>query len=500
MAHIGQPIAKETSPAVSAPASALGLRRELGKWDLAAIGINQVIGSAIFILPSQVTAQLGNWSPIAFVAVGLASLLVALCFAEVGSRFEGTGGPYLYTRAAFGRFIAFEVGWMQWFTRVTGQAAVVNAIALALGFYWPVMTGGVGRVSVIAAVTVALAWVNLRGIRQSALVINLFTIAKLAPLAVFIIVGVWFIDPGRLTPLGPVSLNEVSTGALLLVFAFGGYEVISIPAGEATDPRTHMPFAFVTTILAVTVVMTLVQIVAMGTLPDLATSTTPLADASLLIMGGAGALLISAGSVISMTGNNMGTVLSGSRALFALAENGELPRFFAMIHPRYRTPSNAIIFTAIVALALALSGSFAVLAVASAIARLVIYISVSAATIRLRHRTFAGEVHPARFVLPMGMLVPLLAIAVALLMLAGATRPQLVGGAAALVIGAALFIANDRRGLARGQPIALWSPPPLAGQGGGNTTAQACCESPLPNPPPQAGEGARAVRSGELKR
>jgi basic amino acid/polyamine antiporter, APA family len=445
MARIGQPMGKETAPAVPASAPAPGLRRELGKWDLAAIGVNQVIGSAVFILPSQVAAQLGNWSPIAFVAVGLASLLVALCFAEVGSRFEGTGGPYLYARAAFGRFIAFEVGWMQWFTRVTGQAAVVNAIALALGFYWPVMTGGVGRISMIAAVTLALAWVNVRGIRQSALVINLFTIAKLAPLAVFVIVGFWFIDAGRLTPLGPVTPNEVSTGVLLLVFAFGGYEVVGIPAGEATDPRTHLPFAFVTTILAVTVVMTLVQIVAMGTLPDLATSTTPLADASLLIMGGAGALLISAGAVISMTGNNMGAVLSGSRVLFALAENGELPRFFGAIHRRYRTPSNAIIFTAIVALGLALSGSFAVLAVASAIARLVTYISVAAATIRLRHRTFAGAVPPALFVLPMGTLVPLLAIAVSLFMLAGATRQQLLGGAVALIIGAVLFIANGRR-------------------------------------------------------
>jgi basic amino acid/polyamine antiporter, APA family len=444
MAQIGQPIGKETAPVASGSASAPELRRELGKWDLAAIGINQVIGSAVFILPSQVAAQLGNWSPLAFLAVGLASLLVALCFAEVGSRFEGTGGPYLYTRAAFGRFIAFEVGWMQWFTRVTGQAAVVNAIALALGFYWPVMTGGVGRISMIAAVTLALVWVNVRGIRQSALLINLFTIAKLAPLAVFIVVGFWFIDVSRLTPLGPVSLNEASTGALLLVFAFGGYEVIGIPAGEATDPRRHVPFAFVTTIVAVTVVMTLAQIVAMGTLPNVATSATPLADASLLFMGAAGALLISAGSVIAMTGNNMGAVLTGSRVLFALAESGELPRFFGAIHRRYQTPSNAIIFTATVALGLALSGSFAALAVASAIARLVTYISVSAAAIRLRHRMFGVAVRPALFVAPMGLLVPVLAVAVSLLMLAGATPQQLLGGAAALIIGAVLFIANNR--------------------------------------------------------
>ena len=131
--------------AMSVPDAAPALRRELGRWDLTAIGINQVIGSGVFILPSLVAAQFGSWSPLALLATGFASLLVALCFAELSSRFEGTGGPYLYTRAAFGRFVAFEVGWMQWFTRVTGYATVVNALVLALGFYWPVMTTGVAE-------------------------------------------------------------------------------------------------------------------------------------------------------------------------------------------------------------------------------------------------------------------------------------------------------------------------------------------------------------------
>ena len=192
--------------------------------------------------------------------------------------------------------------------------------------------------------------------------------------------------------------------------------------------------------------MTLAQLVAVGTLPDLPTSTTPLADASLLFMGSAGALLVSAGSVVAMTGNNVGQVLTGSRMLFALAENHELPRFFGTIHRCYRTPSNAIVFTTIVALGLALSGSFTVLAVASAIARLVTYIGACAATIRLRHRSFQSTVKSATFVIPMGPLVPLLAIVGSLLMLAGATRQQLIGGVVALMAGAALFIANDRLG------------------------------------------------------
>jgi len=426
------------------PASEPTLRRELGKWDLTAIGVNQVIGSAIFLLPSQVAAQVGSWSPIAFLAIGGASLLVALCFAEVGSRFEGTGGPYLYTRAAFGRFVGFEVGWMQWVTRVTSQASIVNAIALALGFYWPPVAGGLGRALTISTVTLGLGWINLRGIRLSAAVINMFTVAKLVPLALFIVIGVWFVDVGRLVPSGSVSLPQVSAAALLLIFAFGGYDVIGVPAGEASNPRRHLPFAFVVTILTVTAIMTLAQLVALGTLPDLQASKTPLADASLLFMGAAGALLISAGSIVSMTGNNLGAVLTGSRMLFALSENGELPRLFSRIHPRYRTPSNAIMFTTLAALTLALSGSFVILAVASAVARLIAYTGACAATLRLRHPRFEGLVSPATFVIPLGPIVPLLAIAVSLTILAGATSAQLLGGAAGLAAGAALFFANDR--------------------------------------------------------
>jgi APA family basic amino acid/polyamine antiporter len=437
-----------TSPS-TASVPDVKLRRELGKWDLTAIGVNQVIGSAVFILPSQIAAQVGNWSPIAFVLVGLASLLVALCFAEAGSRFEGTGGAHVYARAAFGPFVAFEVGWMQWLTTMAGQATVVNAIALALGFYWPSLTGGAGRLAIITTITLTLAWLNLRGIRQSAIAINLFTISKLTPLAIFILVGFWFIEPSRLAPSGAVTLSGASTGALLLVFAFGGYHVIAVPTGEAADPRRHLPFAFPTTIIAVTAIMMFVQIVAIGTLPDLPRSATPLADASFRFMGATGALLMSVGAVISMTGNNMGASLAGSRMLFALAESGDVPLAFARIHPRYRTPYNAIIFTALVTLAFALSGSFATLAVASALGRLIIYLSVCVATLRLRQPVFGESVRPATFTIPLGPIVPIVAIVISLLMLAGANQVQFLGGIVALAIGAALYLGNSHFALRR---------------------------------------------------
>jgi len=423
---------------VAAVSPAPTLRRALGRWDLTAIGINQVIGSAVFLLPSAVAAQVGGWGAVAFLAVGLASLLVALCFAELGSRFEQTGGSYLYARAAFGRFAAFEIGWMQFVARITSQAGIANGIALALGFYWPVVTGGAGRVAVIGGITLLIGWINLLGIRPSAVLVNLLTIAKLLPLALFIGIGAWFVDVAAVVPSGPVSLEQASAAALLLVFAFGGYDVIGVPAGEAIDPRRHVPFAFVATIVAVTAIMTLAHVVAAGTLPQLAASSTPLADAAAGFMGAPGALLISAGAVISMAGNSFGSVLTGSRMLFALAENGDLPPFLATVHPRYRTPSNAILCMTATILALALSGSFVVLALASGVARLVIYAGTCAAALRLRY--VAAPSGPAPFVVPGGPLVPILAIAVSVAILAGATWPQLLVGIAGLGAGGVLFL------------------------------------------------------------
>jgi basic amino acid/polyamine antiporter, APA family len=422
------------------------LRRELGRWDLTAIGINQVIGGAIFLMPAQVAAQVGNWAPLALVAIGLASMCVALCFAEVGSRFEGTGGPYLYTRAAFGRFVAFEVGWMQWFTRATSQASIANGIALALGFYWPLVTSGAGRAGVISAITLALLWINVRGIKQSAWVVNTLTVGKLVPLFVFIAGGLFYLRPERLGPLPPVTIEQASTGALLLIFTFGGYDVIGVPAGEATNPRQHIPFAFITTMTLVTAVFVLAQVVTMSVLPDVTASRTPMADAAALIFGAAGALMISVGSVVSMTGNNAGQVLTGSRMLFALAENQELPRWFGRIHPRYRTPHNAIVFTSVVALVLMLSGSFVFMAAVSAVARLITYIGACAAMLALRGPRHASHVKPPTFVVPGGLVVPAIAIGSSMLILVMANRQQLLAGIAGLAAGGVLFLLNDRLG------------------------------------------------------
>jgi basic amino acid/polyamine antiporter, APA family len=429
----------------SAPHSRGALRRELGRWDLTAIGVNQVIGSAIFLLPADVARQIGAWGPLAFLLVGLGSLLIALCFAEVGSRFDRTGGPYLPARTAYGRFVGFEVGWMMWFTRVASQASVSNGLALALAFYWPALATGAPRALLITLVTALLTYINIRGIRLSKWVVNGLTIGKLTPLLLFIVVGIWYVDMERFAALPPLTMEQMGAGALLLIFAYGGYEVTGVPAGEAANPRRDVPFAFVMTILTVGCVMTLTSFVATGLLADVSATRTPLADGAAIFAGAIGALIVSIGSAVSMMGNNMGQVLSGSRTLFALAENHDLPRWFGHIHPRHQTPSHAIQFTAGVALVLALTGSFVQLAAVSAVARLVMYLAVCTATLILRRRTPDDVMGEAQFTAPLGPIVPVLASVIALGILAGATAQQLVAGAAALVAGSVFFVAARRR-------------------------------------------------------
>jgi amino acid transporter len=434
------------------------LRRALGKWDLTAIGVNQVIGSAIFLLPSQVAEQIGPWGPLAFMAVGLLSISIALCFAEAGSRFETTGGPYLPARAAFGRFVGFEIGWMMWFARVTSHASVVNGLTLALALYWPALAEGLPRAATITALTVFLTWINVRGIKQSSWFVNALTIGKLLPLAIFIIGGIWFINPSHFSNMPDVSREHISAAAILLIFAYGGYEVTGVLAGEAANPRKDVPFAFVACLIVVSVVMSLTSLVATGLLPDVSATRTPIADGARIFLGAGGAAMISIGAVLSMTGNNMGQLLNGSRMIFALAENGDLPRWFGAVHANYRTPANAILFGAGVALILALSGSFAALAAVSAIARLVMYLAVCISTLVLRKRDreiAAGigahfsdplqAVAPAKFTVPGGPVIPVLASIVALGILAGATRPQLISGVAALAAGAVLYYLAPRQ-------------------------------------------------------
>lgn len=404
--------------------------------------INGVIGAGIFGLPSKVYALVSTYSLLAFVACALVVTLIVLCFAEVASRFQDTGGPYLYAREAFGPVVGFEVGWLMWLARLFAFAANANLLVQYLGYVWPSVTAAGPRTAVLAAIVCGLTAVNVVGVREAARLGNVFTVGKLLPLAIFVGAGLFAVVPGRLAFAAPPTVPAFSQAVLLLVYAFTGFEMASIPTGEVREPRRNLPFALLAALAVVASLYIGIQAVCVGTLPELAQSGRPLTDAARGFLGPAGASLITLGAVISITGNLGVLILAGSRIPFAMAERRELPAFLAATHRRFRTPHRAILLTGAIMLALALSGTFIYGVTISALARLTMFGVTCAALPFLRR---GG---PAPFRVPAGPLVPVAALALIVWLLAQATRLEGRDTAVAALAGLLIFAAYrlTRRG------------------------------------------------------
>lgn len=412
------------------------LVRAISRWEIVGLSINDVVGSGVYLLPAAAAALLGPTSVWAVILAGLAVLLLVLCFAEAATHFDEPGGGYLYTREAFGSFIGFEVGWMTWLARIASVASLTNGLALAIAYLWPSAETTWGRALVIFASIAVLTWINVRGVKAGADTAVTLVVAKMLPLALFICVGLFFVDWSRVVAFEVPPTGTLGQAALLLLFAYAGFENTPAAAGEYRNPRRDVPFALLAMITVVTLSYTAVQVVSLGTLPGLAESDSPLAEAAGLFLGGWGALLLTVGAIVSIAGNVGNTILMGPRYVFALAADGYGPRALARVHPRYRTPATAIVTQSVIALALALSGTFVQLAMLSVMARLATYIGTAAAVPVLRRRF---DSRPGAFRIPGGAVIPAAALLLTLSLLASAGRENLLAGAAALVVGAAIY-------------------------------------------------------------
>jgi len=417
--------------------SQTGLLRAIRRWDLVALAVNGIIGAGIFGLPSEIFRRIGAWSLLAFLACGFIVSLIILCFAEVSSRFTGTGGPYLYARETFGPLVGFQVGWLIWVARITAFAANCNLLIAYLGFFWPEAESPVPRVVLIGLVVVGLTAVNVLGVRNATRASNIFTVSKLLPLLLFVGIGVFVLDAGRYSFAARPPLGEFSASVLLLVYAFSGFEMATISAGEIRNPRTDLPRALLLAVALVVVLYFLIQLVAIGTLPGLAGSARPLADAGGRFLGPWGATLITTGAVVSILGNLNVIVMAGSRLPFAMAEGGQLPGRFAAVHRRFRTPYVAIVATALASLLLTLSGTFVYAATISVIARLLSYAATCAALPVLRRRPAAPA---ALFRAPAGVAVSVAALTLVGWLLSHSTVRQARDAGIAALIGLLLYL------------------------------------------------------------
>jgi amino acid transporter len=410
------------------------LVRAIGRWSLTALVVNSVIGSGVFGLPSTVAGLIGKFSPLAVLLAGTGMAVIYGCFAEVASRFQQAGGPYLYARAAFGRGMGIQMAWMLFLGQVAAPAANANLFVIYLGEFWPHAREPLPRALILTILVGVLTLINVGGVRAGTQISSVFTAAKLLPLFAVIGMGL-FVLHAHNSGISPGSPTAITTSqwmkaVLLLVFAYGGFETALAPMGEAKDPRRDAPFALFTALVACTLIYALIQWVVVGVLPDAAHSERPLADVARMAVGSIGAALVAVGALISFYGYLSAKILAMPRVTFALAELGDFPQAFAAIHPRFHTPYVSILVFAVPVLAFALSGEFKWNVTLSAVARM-LYYGVCCAALPVLRRRQPGD---AQFRLPAGNLFAGLAVLMCAALVTQVDRSQSLIVAATITI------------------------------------------------------------------
>lgn len=386
------------------------LLRGIRSGGVALIVLNSMIGSGIFALPAAVTANAGVLSPWLFAACGLLITTVVLTYSELASYFRESGGPVLYTGTAFGPFAGFCAGWFLYLSRMTAFAANSTVMALYLGTIWPWFAAGAGRATVIVAACALLTWANYIGVKDGVRAIGVLTLFKIGPLVLLILIGLPHVTGDTLLPARMPAIEDPGGTMLLLIYAFVGFEAGTITAGETARPRHTLPRALLVTVIGTGAFYFLIALVYVAVAPMTGDAEATLVDIGSVLAGTAGILGITAAAVFSIGGNLASNMLTVPRLTFALARRQMLPGWFGRIHAVHATPGNSILFFGALTLAFGLSGSFAWLAAASSLTRLLVYLLCIAALPMIRRRADA-ESRAHSFRLKGGYLVPVLAFA-----------------------------------------------------------------------------------------
>jgi len=416
------------------------LVRGIGIPALTANIISSTIGAGIFVLPAAMLRALGPAAPVAFVCCAIAMVLFVTCFAIAGSRVSLTGGLYAYVEVAFGRYIGFLAGVLYGITALGAVAGVVNVLVNSIVIVAPFLGSGVMRIIVMIVVYGSLVVINVRGVRGGAGAVTVVTFAKLLPLLLFVCAGIFFIHPANLTWTAWPGSKSLGDAVILLIFAFVGIEVALIPSGEVKNPARTVPRSAYLALVITTIIYIMIQLVAQGTLGvDLANyKDAPLAEAAAKFLGNIGRTILLAGAAVSAFGFVTSDILSSPRIIFAFGRDGALPAWFAHVHPRYRSPDVAIVTYAVLAFALSITGTFEQLAVLSNVAVLLMYLLCCAACWFLVQRDIRADGQP--FTFPGMKIVPALAIAAIIWILAHATVREFAVNGIVLAIASVLYV------------------------------------------------------------
>lgn len=392
--------------------------RAIGRWTMTALVINCIIGAGIFGLPGELTRLLGRASPIAMIFAALGMAVIMACVAEVASQFSEPGGAYLYVRTAFGGFLGMQIGWFDLLSVTSGLGALSNLFVeyFAALLPWPLKNWE--RIALIAIVIAVPALVNYRGVGTGARLSNLTTVAKLSPLALLILLGIWrFAHQPQIIHTSEIASPGFSTwirAMTFLLFAYGGWEDSLIPTGEIKEPRRAIPFGLGTGLCACAVIYMLLQFITVATIGTKPTNA-PLQEVASVFLGRAGATFVTVAALVSIYGWISAAMLYSPRLAYSLAAQGDFPRVFVRLHSRFRTPAIAILVYALIGWVLASSGTFLYLVAVGSGTFMILYAGMCASLIRLRKLRPNADAYR----IPFGPVLSVLGVAISVALMTG---------------------------------------------------------------------------------
>lgn len=428
------------------PDHASSLRRDIGFFGASFLVLNAMIGAGIFALPGKVAVNAGLLSPWLFLVVGVLFLTVVLTFAELASYYEETGGPVLYATEAFGPLAGFSTGWAIYLARMTAFAANANVMAIYLASLSDLFAGDLARGIIITAVTIGLTWANLLGVRDGVRTMGVFTVLKVTPLLIMVLLGFQHVTGSTLIPGAPFVIDELGGTTLLLIYAYVGFETLAVTAGETSQPRSTLPKALVGTVIGTGLLYFVIVLVFVSIISADQYASATLVDVGRALAGPAGAFAITLAAVFSIGGNLAGSMIAAPRLIFSLAENRMLPQWFGHVHARHATPDRCILIMGGMALVLALTGSFVKLAIASSVVRLLGFV-ICIASLPVIRRKASDEARKTAYRLKGGYSIPAIGLAICVWLLMQAKAESWIGVSILIAIGMFFFWIEKRSGV-----------------------------------------------------
>ncbi len=358
------------------------LSKGIGGVGAALLVLNGLIGAGIFALPAKMAAELGAFSPYIFLIFGALMLAVVWCFGQLAVLYQETGGPVIYARKGFGDAAAFQTGFIYYLARATAIAANMHVLLLYAGYVWPELNAGIGKSLAIIALTATLIFVNIVGLKAAMRALDTISVLKLLPFAALIGIGYWQLDfslesDSSMSNTLP-AFDTISAGALLTLYAFIGFETVVVTSGETNSPKKTIPRALMLTVSGIALFYFCVQWLYWHTVGAAKPDSAPLIALADMIFGETGALIMTLTAVVSVAGNLLANMISTSRLTFSMSHQSLIPGklgkpWLGKVHGTFATPYISILVLGIFAGMMALSGSFVWLAIASVLARLVVY-------------------------------------------------------------------------------------------------------------------------------